>query len=322
MRIRTIKPEFWMHEGMAGCAEFSRLLAIGLLNLADDEGYFMAHPALIRGSLFPFDDDSTKIRRGLDELSRIRFLEVKADQQGRPVGRIVNFTRHQKVDRARSSSIKELCEFDDDSTNPRRGLAVGMEWNGKGMEGNGSLAESADSAVELSQIEIPEKEPEPASPGKPEVVPKNPKPRLPDLCFEELVKLQGSSLQSLTKSERGRLNKALAEIRSACPALTPALLSRRAEAYRAAMPGATFTATALAAHWSRLAGSGTADLPVKNLTGAARHFDPEVAGAAPDGWESAFDDLYDITPKGEWHTQQPYVRDAITSHLQEISHAV
>ncbi|HBS0572930.1 TPA: DnaT-like ssDNA-binding domain-containing protein, partial [Klebsiella pneumoniae] len=46
-RIRTIKPEFWTDEDMAEVSEPACLLAIGLLNYADDEGYFNANPKLI-----------------------------------------------------------------------------------------------------------------------------------------------------------------------------------------------------------------------------------------------------------------------------------
>lgn len=62
MRIRTLKPEFWAHETLSRLPHFTRLMAIGLLNLADDEGYFYANPILIRAALFPFVDDSGTIR--------------------------------------------------------------------------------------------------------------------------------------------------------------------------------------------------------------------------------------------------------------------
>jgi len=55
MRIRTIKPEFWQSETMASIHKDSRLLAIALLNYADDEGFFFAVPQVIQGALFPFD---------------------------------------------------------------------------------------------------------------------------------------------------------------------------------------------------------------------------------------------------------------------------
>ena len=42
MRIRTLKPEFWSHPVISRQSDAAKLLAIGLLNYADDEGYFYA----------------------------------------------------------------------------------------------------------------------------------------------------------------------------------------------------------------------------------------------------------------------------------------
>lgn len=115
MRIRTIKPDFWLHEGLCNCSEFARLLAIALLNWADDEGYFMANPILIRGQVFPFLDDSKKIPGALLELSRVAYIQIGEDSQKRAVGRIVNFTKHQRVDKPKPSEIKACSSFQDNS---------------------------------------------------------------------------------------------------------------------------------------------------------------------------------------------------------------
>jgi DNA replication protein DnaT len=69
MRIRTIKPEFWQHPVMSRLPYDTRILALGLLNLADDEGYFSADTDYIRGAVL-FREDSSNVRRMLDELSR------------------------------------------------------------------------------------------------------------------------------------------------------------------------------------------------------------------------------------------------------------
>ena len=139
MRIRTIKPEFWQSETMASIPKDSRLLAIALLNYADDEGFFFAVPQVIQGALFPFDEDSTSIRRGLDELSRIGFCSLGKTTEGKRIGRIVNFLDHQRIDRPQASKIAGLevvwGAFDEHSTNIRRGLDAGMEGNGMEEEG-------------------------------------------------------------------------------------------------------------------------------------------------------------------------------------------
>lgn len=134
MRIRTIKPDFWLHEGLCNCAEFTRLLAIALLNWADDEGYFMANPILIRGQVFPFLDDSKKIPGGLVELSRVGYIELGTDSQGRAVGKIVNFTKHQRVDKPKPSEIKVSSTFQEGSRNIPGIIQDQSKEEGKGKE--------------------------------------------------------------------------------------------------------------------------------------------------------------------------------------------
>lgn len=134
MRIRTIKPEFWIHEGLCALPDFTRLLAIALLNWADDEGYFMANPAILRGSLFPFLDDSKKIPRSLQELSSVGWIELGNDSAGREIGRVLNFCKHQRVDKPKPSEIKACSAFQDASKNVLGRLSGGMEGNGKGRE--------------------------------------------------------------------------------------------------------------------------------------------------------------------------------------------
>jgi hypothetical protein len=120
MRIRTIKPEFWQHEVISRLSEFSRLLALALLNYSDDEGYFNAHPSLIRGNLFPFQDDSNNILGSLQDLSRVGYISITNSEDGREIGKIINFEKHQRIDKPQKSKIKPLTE---DSTN-RLGLFV------------------------------------------------------------------------------------------------------------------------------------------------------------------------------------------------------
>jgi hypothetical protein len=134
MRIRTIKPEFWMHEGLCKYSDFTRLLAIALLNWADDEGYFMANPILIRGQVFPFLDDSKIIPRSLQDLSSVGWIELGTDDQGRSVGRIKNFLKHQRVDKPRPSGIKDSSKFQEPSKNDLGVLQDTSKEEGNGKE--------------------------------------------------------------------------------------------------------------------------------------------------------------------------------------------
>ena len=125
MRIRTVKPEMWTDEDMASISESANLLAIGLLNYADDYGYFNANELLIKAAIFPLRDPSTTIRRMLDELSEIGYIQLFEGTDGRNYGHICGFEKHQRVDRAKDSKIKGLIHFDEQSTNDRRHDSVG-----------------------------------------------------------------------------------------------------------------------------------------------------------------------------------------------------
>ncbi len=116
MRIRTVKPEYWSHPILAGEPDEVRLAGVGLLNIADDHGYFLAKPALIRSALWPLDEDSTKARRTLARLSEVGYIEVREHPTHGSIGWVVNFTKHQRVDRPSDSKIKAYF----DSSNDRR----------------------------------------------------------------------------------------------------------------------------------------------------------------------------------------------------------
>jgi DNA replication protein DnaT len=119
MRIRTVKPEFWVHPVMSRLAYDTRILALGLLNLADDEGYFDADPDYIRGAVL-FREDSSNVRRMLDELSRSEWIDL-CGSPDRPIGRVTNFRKHQRVDRPQPSRLKQYALVES-STNDRRVL--------------------------------------------------------------------------------------------------------------------------------------------------------------------------------------------------------
>jgi len=132
MRIRTIKPEFWTHPVITRLDAPTKLLAIALLNYADDEGWFYADPDLIRGAVAP-RDDSTNIRRSIEQLSKIAYVNLFEHETHGLIGRIVNFCEHQRVDRPKPSRIKGLSQ----SSNIRRIIDEGSTLEGKGREGKG-----------------------------------------------------------------------------------------------------------------------------------------------------------------------------------------
>jgi hypothetical protein len=111
MRIRTIKPDFWEHPVMSKQSDTTKLLAIGLLNVADDEGYFYAEPRMIRNAIRPLDDDSRITTGSLRELSNLGYISVKNHPTHGDIGFIPSFLNHQVINKPKPSKLKELYEY-------------------------------------------------------------------------------------------------------------------------------------------------------------------------------------------------------------------
>ena len=71
-RIRSIKPEFFTSETVAGLSVHARLTFVGLWTYADDAGRALDNPRLIKAAVWPLDDDVSAgdIARHLDELAK------------------------------------------------------------------------------------------------------------------------------------------------------------------------------------------------------------------------------------------------------------
>ena len=104
-RIRTIKPSFWADEAVADLSRDARLVLIGLISSADDEGRFLASHSAIIGYLFPHDDIApTKLRKWLDEIENtgiVRFYSVNR----REYGAFPNWKKHQRISKPQPSSL-------------------------------------------------------------------------------------------------------------------------------------------------------------------------------------------------------------------------
>jgi hypothetical protein len=133
-RIRTIKPEFWKHEDLSELPAETHMLAAALLNYSDDEGYFKANPKLVKAECCPLRDDSTNVRRMLEQLVSIGYIRLFFGTDGKEYGHVAQFLKHQRVDRPKDSEIKAL----EDSTNNRRIIDEPSSPEGKGREGKGT----------------------------------------------------------------------------------------------------------------------------------------------------------------------------------------
>lgn len=156
-RIRTIKPEFWTDEDMAEVSEAACLLAIGLLNYADDEGFFNANPKLIKAAVFPIREPSVTIPVMLLELSNHGYLSMFSTSDSRHFGLIQNFAKHQVVNKPRPSKIKEMELLPYDYGSTTVGLPLGMDQG----SGNGKDKTTLNAREKKPPVEPPKEEPPP-----------------------------------------------------------------------------------------------------------------------------------------------------------------
>lgn len=137
----------------------AKCLAIALLNYADDEGYFLADPILVRNACRPFDEDSRNATVRLRELSSAGWIEVREAKEMGFVGRIVNFRSHQSINHPRPSPLKKY--FDSGNTTVMLPESYHQEWNGKERNRRGRGEEE----------EMQEGKPNPAEQSSTDLVP-------------------------------------------------------------------------------------------------------------------------------------------------------
>jgi len=104
---------------MGRLPEHVQLMALALLNYADDEGYFLADPALVRSFARPFDEDSRKTTGALQELSRIEYVTFHQSAVHGSIGHIVNFEKHQYTSHPKASKIKQYASVNLPVTLPK-----------------------------------------------------------------------------------------------------------------------------------------------------------------------------------------------------------
>jgi hypothetical protein len=103
-RSRLIAPEFWESESVADLTFLQRLLFIGLITNADDQGRLKDRAALIRAQVFPYDDISLEeISVGLAALSAMRGIHCYTGEDGKNYIQIVKWWKFQHPSYAQPS---------------------------------------------------------------------------------------------------------------------------------------------------------------------------------------------------------------------------
>jgi hypothetical protein len=141
MRIRTIKPEFFNHEGIFSAEEETslplRLAFIGLWCAADREGRFKWEPRRLGVQILPYDQ--VDFSRVLHALTTRGFIDRYTSEVG-DFGVIPSFLNHQVINnRERESSLPNPsdCKAFDASGTRAPLVTHASEAEGKGKEGKG-----------------------------------------------------------------------------------------------------------------------------------------------------------------------------------------
>ncbi|MFJ4653794.1 hypothetical protein ACIP5Y_21215 [Nocardia sp. NPDC088792] len=105
-RIRSVKPEFWLDRKLARrLTRDERMLYMGLWNQADEHGRALADPVVVKGAVFPYDDDLTtevidRMLWRLDETGVVQRYEVEGD----PYLFLPKLKDHQRLEPGKSRS--------------------------------------------------------------------------------------------------------------------------------------------------------------------------------------------------------------------------
>jgi len=104
-RIRSLKPSFWTDERVIDCTRDARLLLLGMISHADDDGRLVGSgPALI-GVVFPHDDVTVRqVERWRDELADVGLICVYAAGRGTYVS-LPGWGKHQRIPKRYPSTL-------------------------------------------------------------------------------------------------------------------------------------------------------------------------------------------------------------------------
>ena len=136
-RIRTIKPEFWLDEDLSELSCETHMFAAALLNHCDDEGYFKANPKLLHAQIFALRELDGSVTDFVKSLEGAGYLSCFTGADGKLYGQVINFNKHQSINKATASKIKGLKQITQQSGSCPVVLPSGKERKGTGNREQG-----------------------------------------------------------------------------------------------------------------------------------------------------------------------------------------
>lgn len=142
-----ISPEFWTDEKLGLMPIEARLLFMGLVSNADDEGRLPGNTLLVKSMVFPYDNYSTN---KLDEWLKLlhqKHLIIRYVVDFQTYIQVVNFLKHQTINKPTKS---KLPEFVSDTGELREDYGS----NTVGLPDDYFLKEKKEKEVKLSVLEV------------------------------------------------------------------------------------------------------------------------------------------------------------------------
>ena len=105
-RKRQIDPGFWTSEQVAALKPAERLMWLGMISNADDEGRLKGSPAYLKMAIFPADRMTLgRVEAMRDAIVTAGLARLYADADGEPLLWIPNWHKHQYVSKAYPSKL-------------------------------------------------------------------------------------------------------------------------------------------------------------------------------------------------------------------------
>lgn len=143
---RMIHDCIWSSEDVAELTMRQRLLWVGLITTADDQGRGRAHPGLVRASVFPFDvitqDEIGEDLAAIEVAGMVLLYEV----DGSDYYQITNWWEYQSPQWATPSDYPAPNDWDDRLRYRSRGQYIALNWPGT----EDRLPDSGDDSGECS----------------------------------------------------------------------------------------------------------------------------------------------------------------------------
>lgn len=104
-RIRSVKPSIWTDERFIDLSRDARLLFLGMISHADDDGRLVASAPALIGAIFPHDDVTVRqVEKWRDETASSGLAVVYSVGRGTYVS-LPGWYKHQRIQKRMPSTL-------------------------------------------------------------------------------------------------------------------------------------------------------------------------------------------------------------------------